>query len=208
MNFPEILEKRRAVNYFDPERDVEQQLLKKIVEQAAKAPSSYNLQPWKLKVVRDKERKQALRALAFDQPKVTEAPVILILLADREGWKLEKSTVENVFNDFVESGKMQAEQKEWFAGVTQGLYGRDEMAAQAFANKNTGLFAMSLMYAATANGLESHPMDGFDHEAVRKEFNIPDNYWIPMLIAIGYLKPGTQVPPKGWRESFEDMIIE
>lgn len=208
MNFSEILEKRRAVNYFDPDRDVDHDLLKKIIEQAGNAPSSYNLQPWKLKIVHDMERKQALRALAFDQPKVTEAPVILIVLADREGWKLENSTVENTFNDFVQSGKMQAEQKEWFAGVTQGLYGRDEMAAQAFANKNTGLFAMSLMYAATANGLESHPMDGFDYEGVRKEFNIPENYWIPMLIAIGHLNPGTQIHPKGWRQSFKDMIIE
>ncbi|WP_421902883.1 nitroreductase family protein [Maridesulfovibrio sp.] len=208
MEFPKILEKRRAVNYFDPARDVDQNLLKKIIEQAGNAPSSYNLQPWKLKVIRDMNRKKALRALAFDQPKVTEAPVILIVLADREGWKLEKSTVENVFNDFVKAGKMQAEQKEWFAGVTQGLYGRDEIAAQAFANKNTGLFAMSLMYAATANGLESHPMDGFDHDGVRKEFNIPENYWIPMLIAIGYLNPGTETPPKSWRQSYTDMVIE
>ncbi len=151
---------------------------------------------------------QTLRALAFDQPKVTEAPVILIVLADREGWKLDNSTVENTFNDFVQSGKMQAEQKEWFAGVTQGLYGRDEMAAQAFANKNTGLFAMSLMYAATANGLESHPMDGFDHDGVRKEFNIPEKYWIPMLIAIGHLNPGTEIHPKGWRQSFDNIVLE
>ncbi|WP_320174737.1 nitroreductase family protein [Maridesulfovibrio sp.] len=208
MEFPQILEKRRAVNYFDPTRDVDQKLLEKIIEQAGNAPSSYNLQPWKLKVIRDMDRKKALRALAFDQPKVTEAPVILIVLADRDGWKLENPTVENVFNNFVASGKMQTEQKGWFAGVTQGLYGRDEMAAQAFANKNTGLFAMSLMYAATANGLESHPMDGFDLQGVRKEFNIPENYWIPMLIAIGYLNPGTEIHPKGWRQSFADIVID
>ncbi|WP_319764879.1 nitroreductase family protein [Maridesulfovibrio sp.] len=208
MDFSEILKKRRAVNFFDPARDVDQNLLKKIIEEAGNAPSSYNLQPWKIKIVRDMDRKEALRKLAFNQPKVTEAPVVLIMLADREGWKIDAPTVESTFNDFVKSGKMQADQKEWFSGVTQGLYGSDEMSSQAFANKNTGLFAMSLMYAATANGLESHPMDGFDHEGVRKEFNIPDRYWIPMLIAIGHLNPGTEIQPKGWRQSFEEMIIE
>ena len=208
MDFSEILKKRRAVNFFDPARDVDQNLLKKIVEEAGNAPSSYNLQPWKIKIVRDMDRKEALRKLAFNQPKVTEAPVVLIMLADREGWKIDAPTVESTFNDFVKSGKMQADQKERFSGVTQGLYGSDEMSSQAFANKNTGLFAMSLMYAATANGLESHPMDGFDHEGVRKEFNIPDRYWIPMLIAIGHLNPGTEIQPKGWRQSFEEMIIE
>ncbi|WP_320172537.1 nitroreductase family protein [Maridesulfovibrio sp.] len=208
MDFTDILEKRRAVNFFDPDRDVEDALLRKIVEQAGNAPSSYNLQPWKLKILRDPERKKALRALAFDQPKITEAPVILMVLADRDGWKIDSPTAQKVFADFVKVGKMQEDQQEWFSGVTNALYGRSEDAVQAFANKNTGLFAMSLMYAATANGLESHPMDGFDHDAVCKEFEIPDNYWIPMLIAIGYLKPGITVYPKSWRQSFEEIVID
>lgn len=208
MDFPEILKKRRAVNFFDPNKDVDESLLENVIEQAACAPSSYNLQPWKLKVLRDSDQKTALRKLAFDQPKITEAPVVLILLADREGWKIDNPTVGNVFSDFVKSGKMLEDQREWFSGVTQGLYGRDMEASQAFACKNAGLFAMSIMYAATANGLETHPMDGFDHDAVRKEFNIPDNFWIPMLIAVGYLNPGTVVPPKAWRQSLKDMIID
>jgi nitroreductase len=113
-----------------------------------------------------------------------------------------------VFGDFVKAGRMQAEQKEWFQGTTKGLYGRSEEAAQAFANKNAGLFAMSVMYAASHHGLQTHPMDGFDHDEVKKEFGIPENYWIPMLIAVGYLKPGVVVHPKGWRQSYEEMILE
>ncbi|WP_027721033.1 nitroreductase family protein [Maridesulfovibrio zosterae] len=208
MNFDQIIEKRRAVNFFDTEKDVDESLLKKIILEAGNAPSSYNLQPWKLKIIRTPEQKEALRKLAFDQPKVTEAPVTLMVLADRDGWKEGNPTMEKVFADFVKAGKMQEEQREWFAGARQALYGRDAEAAQAFANKNSSLFAMSLMFSATANGLESHPMDGFDHEGVRKEFNIPDNYWIPMLIAIGYLKPGAQIYPKGWRQSFEEIILD
>jgi len=207
MDFKDILEKRRAINYFDPARDVDDALLRKVVEDGAKAPSSYNLQPWKLKVIRDPARKAALRKLAFNQPKVEEAPVVLIVLADREGWKEGNTTQENVFKGMVAAGAMKPEQKDWFNGVTQGLYGTDDMASQAFANKNTGLFAMSLMYAASHHGLQTHPMDGFDREGVRKEFVIPDNYWIPMLIAVGYLKPGVTVHPKGWRQSYDEIVI-
>lgn len=208
MDFNEILEKRRAINHFDPDQDVEETLLRKIVEDAAKAPSSYNLQPWKLMVLRDQDKKAALRKLAFDQPKVTEAPVILVLLADRDGWKEGGETLEKVFAGFVDAGGMKPEQREWFLGSTSGLYGRDSEAAQAFANKNAGLFAMSFMYSAMHHGLHTHPMDGFDHEGVKKELGIADNYWIPMLIAVGRLKPGVEIHPKGWRQSYDEMVLK
>ena len=174
MEFNDILIKRRAINHFDPNKGVDEALLKAIIEDGAKAPSSYNLQPYKLKVFRDPDEKAALRKLAFDQPKVTEAPVVLMVLADRDGWKEGNETLEKVFTGFVDAGGMQPDQKEWFVGTTAGLYGQSDESAQAFANKNAGLFAMSLMYAASHHGLHTHPMDGFDHAAVKMEFNIPD----------------------------------
>ena len=208
MDFNDILIKRRAINYFDPDRNVDEAILRAVVEDGVKAPSSYNLQPYKLKVFRNSDEKMALRKLAFDQPKVSEAPVVLAVLADREGWKEGNATLEKVFEGHVAGGGMQPEQKEWFVGTTAGLYGASEQSIQAFANKNAGLFAMSLMYAASAHGLHSHPMDGFDHDGVMKEFDIPDQYWIPMLIAVGYAKPGLDIHPKGWRQSYDDVVID
>nr|WP_287410623.1 nitroreductase family protein [Pseudodesulfovibrio sp.] len=203
MDFSDIIIKRRAINFFDPTRDVSEDLIKTLLDEAAKAPSSFNLQPWKIKMVRAPERKATLRALAFDQPKVTEAPVILLVLADRDGWKEGCDTLEKHFTN-----NLQPQQREWFINTTSALYGNSEAASQAFANKNAGLFAMSFMFTATNHGLHTHPMDGFDHEAVKKEFAIPDNYWIPMLIAVGHLNPGTEIHPKAWRQSANEMILE
>ncbi|NDV19902.1 nitroreductase family protein [Pseudodesulfovibrio sp. JC047] len=203
MDFGDILIKRRAINFFDPTRDISDQLIRDLLEEAVKAPSSFNLQPWKVKILRDPETKAQLRSLAFDQPKVTEAPVILMILADRDGWKEGSETLEKHF-----ANNLEPEQRDWFIGTTQALYGSNEMASQAFANKNAGLFAMSLMYAASNHGLHTHPMDGFDHDAVKKAWNIPDRYWISMLIAVGHLNPGTEVHPKAWRQSAVEMILE
>ncbi|MFW6414812.1 MAG: nitroreductase family protein, partial [Thermodesulfobacteriota bacterium] len=87
MQFVEAIQKRRAVNFFDPKKDVSEDLLKQIVETAALTPSSFNLQPWNLIEIRDQGEKSKLRELAWEQPKVSEAPVILVILADRAGWK-------------------------------------------------------------------------------------------------------------------------
>lgn len=203
MDFKEILEKRRAINFFDPEQDVTETQLHSIIREAANAPSSFNLQPWKLKVVRSPEKKATLRKLAFDQPKITEAPVVLIVLADREGWQEGCDTLEKHF-----SNAMQPDQRDWFINTTKALYGGSDESSQAFANKNAGLFAMSLMYAASAQGLDTHPMDGFDLDGVRKAFDIPARYWIPMLIAVGKRTVDLDLPPKAWRQSIDEMILD
>ena len=203
MQYTEILTNRRAINFFDPEKDVDTATLNTILEMAGKAPSSFNLQPWKVVVVRSAEEKAKLRPLAFDQPKVTEAPITLIILADRGGWKEGNQTLETVFTK-----GMQPEQRDWFIKATSELYGANDNTQQAFANKNAGLFAMSLMYAASELGLHTHPMDGFNHDEVRKAFGIPEQYWIPMLIAIGHKKADVEIHPKGWRQTTEELILK
>ncbi len=207
MNFKEIATTRRSINFFDPDKDVSEQLLDEVIDIARKTPSSFNLQPWNLMVLRDQERKEKLKALAWDQPKVVEAPVVLIFLADKNGWQAGHPTVENNWEKMVEGGSMQPEQRDWFLEAAQSLYDWSPAANLAFAAKNTGFFAMSFMYAATSLGLETHPMDGFDHEAVRQAFNIPDNFWVPLLLAVGYKAPGLELHPPKWRKSKEEIIL-
>jgi nitroreductase len=207
MNFQEISKNRRSINFFNPDKDVSENLLREMVEIAANTPSSFNLQPWNLMALRNVEEKEKLKSLAWDQPKVTEAPVVLIVLADKKGWEEGNPVFEKNWEDMLKSGSMQPEQRDWFLNATNSLYNWSTDANLAFAAKNTGFFAMSLMYAATSLGLETHPMDGFDHEAVRKEFKIPDNYWIPLLLAVGYKKPGLELHPGKWRKTYNEIVV-
>jgi len=207
MDFKETIHSRRAINFFDPDRNVSDAQLEEIVALAAQAPSSFNLQPWNLMIVRDAEAKARLRKVAWDQPKVTEAPVVLLFLADRNGWQSDHPTAVRNFNEMVAAGAMQEEQRGWFTDACKSLYGSSEMHQQAFANKNTGFFAMAFMLAAKHLGLETHPMDGFDHDGVRQAFKIPDNYWIPLLMAVGYFHPDKTLLPPKWRKSFKDIVV-
>ncbi len=208
MDFIDVINNRRAVNFFDPAKDVSPELLKKVIETAATAPSSFNLQPWSLIVLRDPEEKMKLQKLAWDQPKVTEAPVTLIVLADRDGWQEGHRFVEKNFQEMIKAGLMVEEQRQWFEDARNSLYGFSSEAQQAFACKNTGFFAMALMLAAKNLGLDTHPMDGFDHEEVRKAFNIPENYWIPLLMAVGYFKSDMELAPPKWRKNYDEIVVK
>jgi len=208
MKFRDVINKRRAINFFDPERPVSDELLKELVDTAAKAPSSFNLQPWSLIILKEQEEKMRLRRLAWDQPKVSEAPVTFIVVADRDGWKAGHTFFEKNFKEMVMTGSMEEGQYDWLANACKGLYGEREEKQQAFACKNAGFFAMALMLAAKDIGLDTHPMDGFDHDAVRKEFNIPENYWIPLLLAVGYFDEKKQLHPPKWRKTFEEIVVK
>lgn len=208
MNFKEIMEGRRAINFFDPNRDVTDSLIREMVTLAARAPSGFNLQPWSLMILRDRKKKERLKGHAWNQEKITEAPVVMIVLADMNGWSFENKFTEKTFNELVKAGEMAESQRDWFRNTTSSLYGASAARKVAFACKNAGFFAMSLMLTAKSLGLESHPMDGFDIDGVRKEFTIPDNYWIMMLLAVGYLKPGVMVRPPKWRKSCDEIVVD
>src|SRR3954447_14263629 len=80
LSAPEAIARRRATRKFDPARPLPDDLLKRILHLATLAPSGFNLQPWRFIVVRDERNRDRLRACAFNQPKVSQAPAVLIVL--------------------------------------------------------------------------------------------------------------------------------
>ncbi|MFH2092254.1 MAG: nitroreductase family protein [Pseudomonadota bacterium] len=207
MNFEQIASKRRAINFFDPDKPIESSLIKKMIMIASLTPSSFNLQPWNLIVLTQKADKMRLQKAAMNHEKVSQAPVTMIVLADKDGFKQNHPTVERVFQENINAGTMTEDQKEWFDNVRQTLYGKNDQTIQAFACKNTGFFAMSLMYAAKSLGIDSHPMDGFNHDKVVAEFNIPKHFYIPLLISFGYFDQSKKLSDPKWRKDYDDIVV-
>lgn len=208
MEFKDIVINRRSINFFDPDKEVPESVMREMISLASNVPSSFNLQPWSLMILKDPEDKMRLRKLAWDQPKVSEAPVVFIVMADQDAWKEGHPFVEKNFKEMVKSGSMTEDQHDWFVNACKGLYGKSLETQQAFACKNTGFFAMALMFAAKSLGLDTHPMDGFDHEGVRKAFHIPENYWVPLLLAVGYFDESKTLHPSKWRKTFDEIVVD
>lgn len=201
----QTIKERRSINFFQPEEKIPEDKLRELIEIANLAPSSFNLQPWKMIVVRDPEKKKALRKCAFNQLKVEEASATLIMIADPQG--LEEN-IESVLDSWQKLGYLKPEGKETSKEMAMNLYGPgDSLRRKIFAVKNTALFAMNLMIAAKGLGLETHPMDGFDEEAIKREFQIPQDKIIPMLIGVGYLKKGINLLPRAFRRSIDEFTV-
>jgi len=204
MELIQSIQERRSINFFEPGVEIADDTIRELLSLANLAPSSFNLQPWRVVVVKDKERKKALRKCAFDQPKVEEASVVLIIIADPDAVELHG---ERVLESWAELGYLAGEeQKEVSRSMMKQLYGdKTSLTRKIFAAKNAALFAMNLMNAARGLGLETHPMDGFDEAAVKKAFGIPEDKIIPMLVAVGHLKNGVTLLPRAFRRDVEEF---
>jgi hypothetical protein len=62
-------------------------------------------------------------------------------------------------------------------------------SAECWATKNTMLAAQTLLLAATAAGLSTCPMEGFDGRKVRRALRIPRRYSVSLVVAVGYPSP-------------------
>ena len=191
---------RRSVNFFDKDRDLDEKLLEDIINLAVNAPSAFNLQPWDIIAVKSDDAKKKLLALANGQPKILEAPVTLILSGDRSAFNDQNPQWAYLKEHHGEEAAQGA------MGAAAFLYGSSEERKIKFAESNTGLLGMSIMYAAKSMGVDSHPMSGVDFDGIKKEFELDGNKEVVMLIALGYFdKKKTLFPPSPRRE-FDSLV--
>jgi nitroreductase len=183
MNVSEAIETRRSVKHYDTDHVMPETDLAELIRLTKLAPSSFNMQNYRILVVRDPEIRQQIRAAAWDQPQVTDASVLFIMCADltahladpADYWSHAPEEVQNILGPMI---------KPFYEGNDTLI--RDE------AMRSAALAGMTLMLAAKDMGYDSCPMIGFDAAKVAELINLPENY------AIGFMIPvGKQAQP-GW----------
>lgn len=80
MNMNNIMTRRTIRKYST--KDVDKELLDKLLEQASRTQTMGNMQLYSVVVTRSDEGKKALAPAHFNQPMVTSAPVVLTICAD------------------------------------------------------------------------------------------------------------------------------
>ena len=195
MNFKELAESRRSVNFFDSDKDLNDKLLEKIINLAVLSPSSFNTQPWKIIAVKSQEKRKELYEKACNQEKVLKAPVTLIVLGDKRGYKRDK----DIWEEKLRLNKISEDKIQKVISYNdKNLYNTKERKI-SYAIRNSSLLAMSIMYSAKYYGVDAHPMIGFDQAKTRDLYNIDDNYEITMMISIGYFDESKELDSRETR---------
>jgi nitroreductase len=185
INLIESLKQRRAVRSFLPD-SIPEVILHRIIDLSCRAPSAFNLQPWRFIVLKTKESKEKLKACAFNQKQIIEAPVVLICCGDRRVNSPEY--IESVINLAKEKKSITDEYAQVMRDKIPALFENKPCFdhVEAWTNRHTMIAVSYIMVIAQSFGLDSCPMEGFSQQDVRSAFNIPQEVDICCILCLGY----------------------
>lgn len=181
----EAIEQRRAARSFRPD-PIPKAVLEEIFRLGVRAPSGFNLQPWRFIVVQEQSNKEKLKTCAFNQRQISEAPVVLICCGDRRVSSPEY--IDSVIKLGQGMGAINEQYAEYMrAKIPQIAENKPSFESlEAWTNRNVMLAVAQLMIVAKSFGVDSCPMEGFVKEQVKEVFNIPDEVDVCCLLPLGY----------------------
>lgn len=224
---------RRAVKVFEPAEisdDVREQLL----DAARYAPSSFNMQPYRLYWVESAVSRQAVSELCMGQKPAATASALVVAVADigslcatadlQAKWMRSTDFAPDKIRDYERTARLG---RIIFAPGPFGLFGKfkwvlfrlinvwkimgqppcSRQEVFKWAGKSTALACENLMIAAEALGLNTCPMEGFDGRRLGRYLGLsPRHHEIVMVIAIGKQSLTHPVAPQ-WRRPLESTVI-
>ncbi|MFT9198939.1 nitroreductase family protein [Gluconobacter oxydans] len=188
--------KRRATKRFDAGYPMPAQDLETILGLARRMPTAFNIQNWRFVTVTDPDLRCEIRKVAWDQPQVTDASVLLILCADIKAW--EK------FPERYWANAAPATRDIMVGAIDQYYRGREQVQRDE-GMRSCGMAAGAIMLLAESMGYGTCPMDGFDFDAVGKLIRLPEDHEIVMFVAIG--KPAEAPYPTGGVLPSSEIIV-
>jgi nitroreductase len=175
---------RRATPSFDgspmPPED-----LRAILEAGLKAPSGYNIQPWRFVVVQSPEQKKRLRAASYNQAKVEEASAVIVACGDADGWRKD---LDLMLQQGLAGGMSEGYAAQARNSVPNYLSSFSSDQMKAWLNKMVMIAFTHMMLMAEVKGYDTAPMEGFEQDKVHEVLRLPMSYWVVALLAVGHLK--------------------
>ncbi|NEP80917.1 MAG: nitroreductase [Okeania sp. SIO3C4] len=183
------IQQRRSIRAFKPD-PIEPALIRQLINLTVLAPSSSNLQPWRIILVQNPEKKAALTQACFDEEIIASAPITFVFAADINAWQKDMT----LMLDLAKQNKAYADEEiKHFKKAIPSFFGRLGDKTRECAVKDATISATHLVLAAESLGLSTCFINGWLEYQVKEVIeasNMP-NLAIAVLVAVGYAaEPG------------------
>ena len=102
MEFSDIVQQRRSIKSYSPEKTISDAELKDLFDEVVLSPSAFNLQHWTFIAVKDADMKKKFRAAAWGQPQVEESSVPILVCGKLDAFKDAPRVYEEAPQDIQE----------------------------------------------------------------------------------------------------------
>lgn len=197
----EAIENRRSIRKFKPD-SVSDETIMALLESARLAPSGCNAQPWRFKIVKDLETKKRLQAIAYNQKFISQAPVVLVICADVQGY------LDGRISGVQDLGKIGVFDDEICEILHKKTKQKSEMNIEVLRKSvafNVAIAIEHIVLRALDFGLGTCWMKLIDEKAIRELFGWDENLYPVALLPIGY---PAEMPQSRKRRPIEELIIE
>lgn len=188
------IEQRRAIKTFK-DAPIPTEMLQRLVALTVAAPSSYNLQDWRIVLVQSAEQKQALAEAAFGQQQVLQAPVTFVFAASSTVWK-DEAWMNQIYQTALERDAWPQKTVDYFKTAIPQFQEQLGDRNREYAVKDAMIAATHTALAAQAMGLNSCFMNGWQEDVVKQVIGAADraDLAIAVLLAVGFAAEPRQNP--------------
>lgn len=181
MNFRDIVMGRYATKKFDG-KTIEENKVNQLMELIKLAPSSFNIQPWKIKIITDKATKEKLLPLSMNQHQVTTCSHLLVFCADTNILAL----VDKLEAQMLKAGAQKTAIADYIGMMRGFASGMNEEQKKNWAQRQVYLALGNALNGAKSLGFDSCPMEGFDPIGYAKALGLPNHIYPVALCPIGF----------------------
>lgn len=183
MEFYDVVNKRRSIRQFE-DREIPGEVLERVLDAGLKAPSSNHQRRWELVTLTDKAIIKELAKLIRPYPCRIQEPKTPQQEMFKIAYPRQRSMVEEsacVILPFFKQKYPMTEDKNGYGLMDYGA---------------TWALVENMLLAATAEGLGSvvHIPVKKEPEQIKELLHIPDGWYLPTLVILGYATPNAEVP--------------
>ncbi len=166
---------RRSIRDYHPEPIGRGEVLE-ILALAGRAPSAWNLQPWRFVAAVEPTTRASLQGAAFGQPQVGRAPAVIVVYSDMID---ALGRLDDVLpqNDAARE-KVRSSILSYFASLSP-------VQRDAWGRCQASIALGYLLLVLESRGFGSSPMLGFDPARVKSLLGLPDHAEVAALVAFG-----------------------
>ncbi|GET22120.1 NAD(P)H-dependent oxidoreductase [Prolixibacter denitrificans] len=193
MNLNDNLKWRYATKKMNG-KAVPEEKLQYILEAAQLAPSSSGLQPYSVLVISNKELKEKMKPIAWDQSQLTDASHVLVFAA-WENYTEEK--IKEVFSRTIKERGLPETAMDAYRERLWGMYSQMPEEWHFHHAAKQAYIAFGLAIAAAAEQkVDATPMEGFDAAAMDELLNLKEKGLRSVTIL-----------PLGYRDENNDWLV-